>query len=84
MGASRTGNGIGSAIFVCIDAQFEDAVALLSDPDHEVAQPINVTEFNQAITKVGVTPIATWLILPVILVVLLFAGMVFVLSRGVA
>ncbi len=33
------------AIFVCIDSQYDDAVALLDDEDHEVAEPVDVEAF---------------------------------------
>ena len=35
-------------IFVCLDAQYDDAVALLSNSEHEVAQPVDVEAFRRA------------------------------------
>ena len=84
IGGSRTGTALGADIFVCLDAQLEDAVALLSDPEHEVAQPIDVAEFNQALATADVTPIAKWLVVPVALIVLLFAATVYVLNGRIA
>jgi hypothetical protein len=84
IGGSRTGTALGADIFVCIDAQLNDAMALLSDPEHEVAQPIDVAEFNQAVATADVTPIAKWLVFPVTLIVLLFAGMVYLLYSRIA
>jgi hypothetical protein len=34
-------------IFVCIDAQYDDAVALLANGEHEVAEPIDVEAFRR-------------------------------------
>lgn len=41
------------AVFVCINAQYEDAVALLTNEDHEVRQPVDVEEFRTAVSTVG-------------------------------
>jgi|SRR5690349_7791295 len=35
-------------IFVCIDAQYDDAVALLANGEHEVAEPVDVEAFRRA------------------------------------
>jgi len=35
-------------IFVCIDAQYDDAVALLANGEHEVAEPVDVAAFRRA------------------------------------
>jgi hypothetical protein len=32
-------------VFVCIDSQYDDAVALLRDEEHVVADPVDVAEF---------------------------------------
>jgi len=42
-------NGFGvrrQQIFVCLDAHFEDAQALLRDPDHQVRHPVDVDAFD--------------------------------------
>ena len=41
------------ALFVCIDAQFDDALAVLKNPEHEVAQPVDVEEFQRAAQTQG-------------------------------
>lgn len=33
------------AIYVCLDAQYDDAVALLGDENHDVAEPVDVEAF---------------------------------------
>ena len=45
----RSGRNVRTApMFVCIDAQYDDAIALLANPDHEVAEPIDVEAFKRA------------------------------------
>lgn len=45
----RSGRNVHTApLFVCIDAQYDDAIALLANPDHEVAEPIDVETFKRA------------------------------------
>lgn len=34
-------------LFVCINEQLEDALAVLKDPNHEVANPVDVAEFER-------------------------------------
>lgn len=41
---SRSSPGV---LFVCINEQFEDALAVLKNPEHEVAQPVDVEEFQR-------------------------------------
>jgi hypothetical protein len=36
------------SVFVCLDRQYDDALALLRNPDHDVAEPIDVAEFWKA------------------------------------
>ena len=43
----------GRAMFVCIDAQYEDALALLANEDHEVHDPVDVAEFEKSERTVG-------------------------------
>jgi hypothetical protein len=37
-----------SSVFVCLDRQYDDALALLRNPDHVVSEPIDVAEFWKA------------------------------------
>ena len=41
------------ALFVCIDAQYEDAVALLRDPRSVVTHPIDVELWSRAVNQSG-------------------------------
>jgi hypothetical protein len=34
-------------MFVCIDAQYDDAIALLANGDHEVAEPVDIEAFRR-------------------------------------
>ena len=40
-------------LFVCINAQYDDAVALLADENHMVSQPIDVEKFKLEERTVG-------------------------------
>jgi len=43
----RKGHGVlQQQIFVCLDVHFEDAQALLLDPDHVVRHPVDVDAFD--------------------------------------
>jgi hypothetical protein len=39
------------AIFVCLNVQFDDARALLDNPDHEVAEPVDVDAFKRDVAR---------------------------------
>jgi hypothetical protein len=58
-------------LFVCINQQFEDALAVLKDPNHVVAEPVDVEEFDRAAQTQGLDTILRWGL--AILVVLLLA-----------
>ncbi len=63
------------SLWIYLDDQFEDALALVNDPDHQVAEPIDVDEFyrlnenvsndtalmNEALVRLAVTA-AGWLL----------------------
>jgi hypothetical protein len=44
---TRTYRSVRGMLFVCINEQFDDAMAVLKNPDHEVAQPVDVAEFER-------------------------------------
>jgi hypothetical protein len=48
------------AIFVCIDAQYEDASAVLRNPEHLVKMPVDVAEFEELAKKQDVMPLIKW------------------------
>jgi len=37
-----------TALFVCIDEQYDDALALLKNPEHTVSEPVDVDAFWKA------------------------------------
>ena len=50
------GKGIyssGIVVFVCINEQHEDAIALLKNPNHVVSQPVDVEAFEFAARSAG-------------------------------
>ena len=55
-----TQNPMEQAVFVCIDDQFDDARALLADPDHVVRDPVDVAEFQARAAKVDLMPMLSW------------------------
>jgi len=36
------------ALWICIDEQYEDALALLDDINHEVKRPVDIEEYNKS------------------------------------
>ncbi|BCT91001.1 hypothetical protein LYSHEL_00250 [Lysobacter helvus] len=44
-------NVFNDAIFVCINAQYDDARALLDNPDHDVAEPVDVDAFERDVAS---------------------------------
>ena len=55
-----TQNPMELAVFVCIDDQFDDARALLVDPDHVVRDPVDVAEFEARAANVDLMPMLSW------------------------
>lgn len=43
--------GLAQGMYVCLDAQYNDAVALLHNPDHKVAVRVDVNDFYQQLEK---------------------------------
>jgi hypothetical protein len=44
-------------LFVCINDQYEDALAVLKNPGHIVSQPVNVEEFERATQTQGLSTV---------------------------
>jgi hypothetical protein len=40
-------------LFICLNEQFDDALALLKNPEHEVARPVDIEEFQRAARTQG-------------------------------
>lgn len=70
--------GLEMALYVCIDAQAEDALKILRDPTHRPAAPVDAEAFEKAIgggdTMSIVVKYATWLLLIVVIASLAVFG----------
>lgn len=64
-------------LFVCIDAQYDDAVALLANGEHEVAEPVDVAAFRRAERQAepAVLKGAAFALLAVVLIAALVAAL---------
>jgi hypothetical protein len=62
------------ATFVCIDSQYDDAIALLANPNHEVREPVDVQEFHRHADTSG-SPQLLRAVLLVLLGVVLICGL---------
>ena len=69
------------AIFVCIDEQFDDAVAVLANREHVVSNPVDVAEFERQSRTTGLSFLAKWSTITLLLVLAIFA--IFVFLSGV-
>ena len=38
---------LGTAMFVCINEQYDDAIALLANENHEVRDPVDIEQFER-------------------------------------
>jgi hypothetical protein len=62
------------AVFVCINAQYDDAVALLANEDHEVRQPVDVEEFRTAVRIIGLPAVLKGALIVLAAVVIAWAA----------
>jgi hypothetical protein len=49
-------------LWVCLDEQFNDAVKLLANPNHDVAMPVDVEVFHQILEQAKQEPLGSLLI----------------------
>ena len=54
---AKTYRSVRGMLFVCINEQFDDALAVLKNPNHEVAQPVDVAEFERRAKTEGLSSI---------------------------
>ena len=75
-------------LWVCLDEHFQDAAALLKDPNHQVAQPVDVEAFHQSLEQAQKQPLSALgldkdrvlnFIVLVIVAALVMAGLVVIL-----
>jgi hypothetical protein len=69
-------------VYVCIDSQLPDALAVLKDPDHGVTDPVDVTAFNEALRSADTSPMAFWLLKATIMIVSVFSATIYLLWRS--
>ena len=64
-------------MFVCINAHYDDAIALLANPDHEVAEPVDVEAFRRAEAAALPTVLrgAAWALVALVLVAALVVAL---------
>ena len=71
------------AIWAYIDAQFEDARALLSNPEHEVSEPVDVAAFYIELGKTNhLSPILKFVLIFGGIAILLFAMAMFLVFKS--
>lgn len=44
-------------LWICLEGQFSDALKLLKNPNHEVAQPVDVEEFHHSLEEAQKEPL---------------------------
>lgn len=65
-----------AALFVCLPAQAEDARRLIKDPCHEPAMKVDAEAFERALDSPDSRPVAKWITLIAVAVVLWFVALV--------
>lgn len=66
------------AVFVCLDQQYPDALALMSDPDHVVANPVDVKEYDRLAEAMGHAKVLKGALIALAIAVLVFVAFVLV------
>ena len=61
-----------AALYVCLDSQFEDALAILRDPSHVPAQPVDAAQYRLDIEVDGMKSVLNYLLAPCLVVVAIF------------
>lgn len=54
---TRTSEDGPVALYVCINAQYADALALLENPEHVVAQPVDIAQYRRSFEAQGLDAI---------------------------
>jgi len=67
-----------ATIYVVLDSQFQDARAVLADPSHEVAEPVDVLEYEKWESAQETSPsILKWAILSLVAVATLLGAVIY-------
>ncbi|HEV7490234.1 MAG TPA: hypothetical protein VGO25_05475 [Rhodanobacteraceae bacterium] len=61
-------------MFVCINEQYDDAIALLANENHEVRDPVDVDQFEMAERTSGLQLELKYALLVLLGIVLIWAG----------
>jgi len=62
-------SGLQDSVFVCLDAQFDDAQEILRDPSHEPAQPIDIAQFRKDVESDGMKSTFDFLFVPSLIII---------------
>ena len=63
-----------AALYVVLDKHYEDAIALLSNPTHQVREPVDVQEYDEFIAAQETSPqILKWAVILLAIVVVFLA-----------
>jgi hypothetical protein len=72
-----------TAIFVCLDRHYDDALRLLKDPSHQVREPVDVDEYERFSKDAPTSPlILRWSLVVLGVSVLFFVGAMFLYWRA--
>ncbi|TNJ35790.1 hypothetical protein [Arenimonas terrae] len=60
-------------IYVCLDSQYEDALAVLANPNHLVANPVDVAEYDSVAERQEHHTLLRWSVVALLLAAAFFA-----------
>ena len=63
-------------MFVCINEQYDDAIALLANENHEVRDPVDIEQFEKTEKTYGLQQVLNYALLVLLAIVLMWVGMI--------
>ena len=69
------------ALYVCLPEHAEDALQVLHNPDHEPANPVDVTPFLQAVQNPDLRLLSRLVTITLLVAIPLFIGLVYLVRR---
>ncbi|RYG93673.1 MAG: hypothetical protein EON58_17860 [Alphaproteobacteria bacterium] len=69
------------ALYVCLPEHLEDALQVLRNPDHEPANPVDVTPFLEAVKNPDLRLLSRLATITLLVFIPFFAGLVYLLWR---
>jgi len=63
-------------MFVCINEQYDDAIALLANENHEVRDPVDIEQFEKTEKTSGLQQVLNYALLVLLAIVLMWVGMI--------